>query len=218
MKLMHRRGFWIVLPGLLFGHGLLFIDATAILRWINAMHTPWLDLFMVWCTRLVQAPMIILLFALIGVLVNKRAFALSLISFTVAGLSAQGLKRFIFSDRLRPNAILDHETWHRVEGFALAENFSFPSGHSAVAVALALSVLVSTSSKAVKGVALFVALVIAFSRMYLLMHFYHDVFAGMLLGLLSAGVVYRLLDRYLQGTIWRTPLHYGILSRGHKRL
>ena len=76
MKLMHRRGFWIVLPGLLFGHGLLFIDATAILRWINAMHTPWLDLFMVWCTRLVQAPMIILLFALIGVLLNKRAFLL----------------------------------------------------------------------------------------------------------------------------------------------
>lgn len=46
MKMMHRRGFWIVLVGMLFGHGLLFIDATVILRFINAMHTPWLDLVM----------------------------------------------------------------------------------------------------------------------------------------------------------------------------
>ena len=210
---MHRRGFWIVLVGMLFGHGLLFIDATVILRFINAMHTPWLDLVMMWSTHLVQAPLIIFLFVLIGVLVNKRAFALSLISFTVAGLSAQALKRYVFSDRLRPHAILDYETWHRVEGFALAEHFSFPSGHSAVAFAIALSVVVSASSKAVKGIALFIALVIAFSRMYLLMHFYHDVFAGMLLGLLSAGIVYRLLDRHLQNDLWRTPLHYGILPK-----
>ncbi|MEC7159670.1 MAG: phosphatase PAP2 family protein, partial [Bacteroidota bacterium] len=184
--MIHWRGFWIVLAGLLAGHGLLYIDATAILRCINGMHTPWLDLVMVWSTRLVQAPLIIFLFVLIGVFVNKRAFVLSLVSFAFAGLSAQALKRFVFSDRLRPHAVLDYETWHRVEGFALAENFSFPSGHSAVAFAIALSVVVSAASKAVKGIALCIALLIGFSRMYLLMHFYHDVFAGMLLGLLSA--------------------------------
>ena len=216
MKMIHWRGFWIVLAGLLAGHGLLFIDATFILRCINGMHTPWLDLFMVWSTRLVQAPLIIFLLVLIGVFVNKRAFVLSLISFTVAGLSAQALKRFVFSDRLRPHAVLDYETWHRVEGFALAENFSFPSGHSAVAFAIALSVVVSASSKAVNGIALCIALLIGFSRMYLLMHFYHDVFAGMLLGLLSAGIVYRLLGRHLQHALWGTPLHHGILSRSHK--
>ena len=217
MKMIHWRGFWIVLAGLLAGHGLLYIDATAILRCINGMHTPWLDLVMVWSTRFVQAPLIIVLFVLIGVFVNKRAFVLSLISFTVAGLSAQALKRFVFSDRLRPHAVLDYETWHRVEGFALAENFSFPSGHSAVAFAIALSVVVSASSKPVKGIALCIALVISFSRMYLLMHFYHDVFAGMLLGLLSAGIVYRLLDRHLQHALWGTPLHHGILSKSQKR-
>jgi len=148
--------------------------------------------------------------------VNKRAFVLSLISFTVAGLSAQALKRFVFSDRLRPHAVLDYETWHRVEGFALAENFSFPSGHSAVAFAIALSVVVSASSKAVNGIALCIALLIGFSRMYLLMHFYHDVFAGMLLGLLSAGIVYRLLGRYLRHAFWGAPLHHGIFPRSHK--
>lgn len=216
MKMMHWRGFWIILAGLLAGHGLLFIDAIAILRYINALHTSWLDFVMVWSTRLVQAPLIIVLFVLIAVFVNKRAFVLSLISFTVAGLSAQVLKRFVFSDRLRPHAVLDYETWHRVEGFALAENFSFPSGHSAVAFAIALSVVVSASSKAVKGIALCIALLIGFSRMYLLMHFYHDVFAGMLLGLLSAGIVYRLLGRHLQHALWGTPLHHGILSRSHK--
>ena len=211
MKMIHRRGFWIILAGLL-----LFVDATEILRFINAIHTSWLDLVMVWSTRLVQAPLIIFLFLAIGILVNKRAFALSLISFTIAGLSAQVLKRFVFSDRLRPHAVLDYETWHRVEGFALAENFSFPSGHSAAAFAIALSIVVSTSSKAVKGIALFTAFFIAFSRMYLLMHFYHDVFAGMLLGLLSAGIVYRLLDRHLQHALWWTPLYQGLLPKGHK--
>ena len=217
MKLLHNRGFWIFLAGLLFGHGLLFIDATVILRCINAMHTPWLDLVMVCSTRLIEAPLIIFLFVLIGVLVNKRAFALSLISFAVAGLSAQVLKRFVFYDRLRPHAVLDYDTWYRVEGFALAENFSFPSGHSAVAIAIALSVVVSASSKAVKGIALFIAFIIAFSRMYLLMHFYHDVFAGMLVGLLSAGIVYRLFDRHLQHDLWWTSLHHDLLSKCLKR-
>lgn len=217
MKMMHWRGFWIVLAGLLAGHGLLFIDATAILRFINVIHTPWLDLFMVWSTRLVQAPLIIILFVLIGVFVNKRAFVLALVSFAFAGLSAQALKRFVFSDRLRPHAVFDYETWHRVEGFALAENFSFPSGHSAVAFAIALSIAASVSSKAVKVFSLCIAMVIAFSRMYLLMHFYHDVFAGILLGLLSAGIVYRLLDRHLQHAFWGTPLHHGILSKSQKR-
>ncbi|MEC7159805.1 MAG: phosphatase PAP2 family protein, partial [Bacteroidota bacterium] len=83
--------------------------------------------------------------------------------------------------------------------------------------AIALSVVVSASSKPVKGIALCIALVIGFSRMYLLMHFYHDVFAGMLLGLLSAGIVYRLLDRHLQHALWGTSLHHGILSKSQKR-
>ena len=67
MKMIHRHGFWIILAGLLLGHGLLFVDATEILRFINAIHNSWLDLVIVWSTRLVQAPLIIFLFLAIEI-------------------------------------------------------------------------------------------------------------------------------------------------------
>ena len=205
---MKSNPFFLLLGVTLFiaSHALLWVDPFVILQKVNAFHFTWLDHVMVVVTQLPQAPWIIGLFLWVGFCVNKRALLLSGLSFTLSGLSAQGLKRWVFPDRLRPHALLDYEHWHRVEGFPMAEHFSFPSGHSAVAFAIGISIALATSSHAIRVLSLCTASIIAYSRMYLLLHFYHDVFAGILLGILSAGIVYRLLSSRLDNEFWARPI------------
>lgn len=75
---------------------------------------------------------------------------------------------------------------------AAPKDFSFSSGHSAASMAAA-AVLLRRSSRA--GVpALILALLIAFSRMYLYVHYPSDVLAGLLLGVLSALAGMRLVN------------------------
>ena len=63
------------------------------------------------------------------------------------------------------------------------QSYSFPSGHTSTAFALALVVIFSNCPKYIKITAFVWALIIGFSRLYLQVHFPTDVFFGALLGL-----------------------------------
>ena len=69
------------------------------------------------------------------------------------------------------------------------EDCSFPSGHTAAAFAASYSMYRSAKKPGI--VMLYTALVMAFSRVYLLVHYPMDVIAGAALGIASAAVVHR---------------------------
>lgn len=64
------------------------------------------------------------------------------------------------------------------------KDFSFPSGHSAASFAAALSVLFFHRKEGIAAVLL--AVLIAFSRLYLFVHFPTDVLAGCAVGMICA--------------------------------
>lgn len=66
--------------------------------------------------------------------------------------------------------------------------YSFPSGHTSSAFA-AVSMLIITNS--VLSVYLMIlAMLIAFSRLYLKLHYFSDIFSGIMLGVVSSIIVY----------------------------
>jgi len=64
------------------------------------------------------------------------------------------------------------------------DSYSFPSGHSSSSFAAAS--VISYFSKKIGAIVLLLAGVIAFSRMYLFVHFPSDVFTGILWGIIGA--------------------------------
>ena len=109
---------------------------------------------------------------------SLRAFALALILTLVV---SQGLK-LVFSESPRPWSV--HPA---VPDFpALVKRYykSFPSGHTSFAVAIAATWSTVAPKKYRFPIGMFLlALGVAFSRIYLHMHWLHDVLAGGLLGL-----------------------------------
>lgn len=72
-------------------------------------------------------------------------------------------------------------------------DYSFPSGHTCSSFAAATAMLFCFRKNAVFAVLL--AGLIAFSRMYLYVHFPTDILIGLILGVISAWVSYKLLNK-----------------------
>jgi membrane-associated phospholipid phosphatase len=159
------------------------IRATAELRWEPA--TWLLTLLSAWW---VKGPLMVAA-GWCADLRCKRAVPLVALAATVSFFVASGLNALIkeLVDRSRPPQSMDLEPL-----VALPATPSFPSGHamSAFAVAAAIAVLAPRARWAVLGV----AAAIAFSRVYLGVHFWIDVLAGAALGI-AVGVGMAVLAR-----------------------
>jgi len=104
----------------------------------------------------------------------------------IAGLLVQLLKKIVFFDILRPtNPVLNITDLHLVEGVNLHSTFSFPSGHSATIFALCFCLALFVERKMWKFMLFCLAVLVAYSRIYLSQHFLIDVYAGAIIGVLS---------------------------------
>ena len=74
-------------------------------------------------------------------------------------------------------------------------DFSFPSGHTAISFAVS-GILVRYLDKKYGITAIVFAVLIAFSRLYVGVHFLSDVIVGMIIGLLSSFIVSK-VDKHL---------------------
>lgn len=108
---------------------------------------------------------------------------------------------FIFGNMLIKNAVARTRPYDQVEGITLLvdklSDYSFPSGHTLVAFEFFAVMCMLPIKWFYKVFAGIVAFTMAFSRLYLYVHFPSDVLAGAGLGFLFGVMAVRMLDSIL---------------------
>lgn len=98
-------------------------------------------------------------------------------------------KKILFSDMVRPIkyfADFPNLNLHIVDNVKIHSHYSFPSGHTAVAFCVFTLMAMFIDKKHLEIPFLFLALFVGYSRIYLIQHFFLDVYFGALIGVFSA--------------------------------
>lgn len=167
---------------LIAGSLILIFDKKELHLLTNQAHFAAADAFFKYVTKLAEglaiggAVFILLLYRI-------RYGIMTLICTTGAGLVTQFLKRIVFNDHHRPVKVFEgiHDL-HLIDGVAMHKAFSFPSGHSTAAFALFLCIAVIAKKPVWQLLCFLLALITAFSRVYLSQHFMQDILVGSLVG------------------------------------
>jgi membrane-associated phospholipid phosphatase len=177
---------------LLGGLALLYWNKTDIALYINSYHSSAADFFFSNWTNLGLGLMIIPV-ALILAFIRFRYMIISILGFALSGLTNESLKKLFHSPR--PLVVFSniHQSFYHVPNVELFSDYSFPSGHTDTSFCMFCLLSLYTKNKTVKLLYFIIAFLIAYSRMYLSEHFLKDVYAGSIIGVCSALLVYNWL-------------------------
>jgi membrane-associated phospholipid phosphatase len=158
--------------------------------WLNGHHSGFSDWVFSHVTFLGDGIFVICV-AVALLFYSLRSSVFLLTAYLSTGLVVQVLKKIVFADCQRPVKYF-HDTvqLHLVEGVRLLNDHSFPSGHSASAFALFLSLAIISRNRFLKVICFFIACTVAYSRVYLSQHFLVDIFAGSLIGVIGTLALY----------------------------
>lgn len=214
--LYHSR--WFVILSLLLlsaiGYVLLAYDKAAVHLWLNGCHTPWLDVFFTYYTKVGEWVPYVIVFLLLFYKVGWAAYLLS--SVALSGLICQPLKYAFDTDRPY-KFFADHLPEVQlpfVDGVTLSKFYSFPSGHTTtffclfLVLSMVLGEMVAHRKELWAVFCWVLAVLGAYSRIYLSQHFLEDIAGGMLLGIGVTLLLYCFVPR-LQATSfwnWHIPL------------
>ena len=175
----------------------LVYSQSSIIISINDLWTPAADFLFRYGTHLGAGAFVVVV-ALLILLYSYRSALLVVLSYALSGIIVQVCKHFLFTDIHRPWYIMAKVApWlHKVEGVRMYENSSFPSGHTTSAFALFAMLAFMSREPWKKALYLLPAVMVAYSRMYLLQHFLIDVCVGSLLGVMSSILLYYYIEEY----------------------
>lgn len=122
--------------------------------------------------------------------VRLRFVILSIIGFLLSAIINDTIKQIASAPRPLEYFSELHQTLYLVPGVVVYHWNSFPSGHSATAFCLFCILALVARRNISKFICFIIALLVAYSRMYLSEHFLEDVYAGSIVGVLSALTAY----------------------------
>lgn len=190
MEKLLKENRWFLIPTLVFlliAIILMFSYSKTELHILsNEANSPFLDFFFKYTTHLGDGKMIAVLF--IVLLFVKYRFAFAFLAGSLSASVAVNLaKRFILNENYRPSKYFEiFETYqlHFVEGVKIHSNNSFPSGHTATAFNVFFTLALLTKNNGLKFLYFVLAVLIAYSRVYLSQHFLIDITASSVIGIL----------------------------------
>ena len=153
--------------------------------WLNQLGTDLLDLFFTIWTYLGDG----ILFGLLIVFFLLRSYfflLVTILSVIIQTLFVQGLKRILFSDLDRPKLFFENfMEFRQINGIDIHSYHAFPSGHTATAFSVALILSLFIKNKKWSLLFFLAAILVGISRIYLLQHFFVDVYFGSFFGVIS---------------------------------
>jgi membrane-associated phospholipid phosphatase len=156
---------------------------------INGFNTRFLDNFFSIITNLGDG-MVFLPIVIVLLFISFRYAIMSLLVCVLSGLTSSFFKQVLFPELQRPKNIIDNSLLHFVEGVKVHGSHSFPSGHTMTAFCAALFITFVSKNKTLGLICLTFALLVGYSRIYLLQHFLMDVTAGAIIGCLCTCIVW----------------------------
>ncbi len=175
--LLATFAFWCIAAGIL-----IFFSKAEIHLYLNELHSPFFDQFFKYATYMGDGTVVVLCILVLAFF-RVRYGIFALVGYLGSGLIAQVLKRFVFRDVKRPLGFFDGiADLHLVPGVDVHTSKSFPSGHTTTAFAFFACLALLTHYKPLRLFLFVLALLGAYSRIYLSQHFLVDVFAGSIIG------------------------------------
>lgn len=160
---------------------------------INGNYSTFLDQFFRHITAIGDGTIFILIVA-ITLFIRFQYSVIATLAWISHGIIVSICKRVMFAGTPRPRNFLDNDLLHFVPGVNVHGTNSFPSGHTATAFCAAFFIALISKNKMVGLVALIVALLVGYSRIYLLQHFLMDVAAGAIIGCFTTHAVWQIIN------------------------
>jgi len=114
-----------------------------------------------------------------------------------SGILVYLFKQVLFTSYKRPTKVYDIDLFpHIMECVQFHSHGSFPSGHTLTAFAGAIIIAMTSHRKGIGALTCVMAILVAVSRMYLLQHFFMDVFTGAAMGVMLVLGLHFWLGRY----------------------
>lgn len=152
----------------------------------------YLDSFFEYITHLGDGAFAFLV-AIIFLFFNIRKSVYILLSYAGAGIVSYVLKHWIYYDVTRPHFVFQYyvrENLKEVNGVDLAGFHSFPSGHALSAFALFFCLLFVSRNHVLKMMFFALAVLAAYSRVYLSQHWLIDIYVGSIIGVCFSLLMY----------------------------
>ena len=165
-----------------------------ILDWIQQMRTPVGDVWMVFISRLGNAGMIWILFTCLLLMIPRtRRWGAALAAALCLDAIICNILLKPMVCRIRPCDV--NQTVQLI--IARPADYSFPSGHTAASFA-AVAALYFAGAKKWWKITLPLAILMAFSRMYLYVHYPTDVLGGLIIGLLCGWIADMIIQKVME--------------------
>ncbi len=202
IDLIRKNRFFIV-PYLIFlfiaAFFLILYSKSQIHIYLNQYHYPATDFFFKYNTH-VGDGIAVAIFMLFLLFIRYRYFLIMAGSVLLTTVVVQSFKRLIFPDIVRPSEyFLGFYELYFVPGVKILSAHSFPSGHSASAFGIFFMAALISKSNIWKFLFMLIALVTAFSRVYLSHHFLVDIYFGSLISIIIC------LLMFYWGMKWGNP-------------
>jgi undecaprenyl-diphosphatase len=173
----------------------------AILNFVyEHLHCPILDTFFSYITHLGDAGILWILLAIVLLIFKRtRPLGISISIALILDLICCNLILKPLVARIRPYNYPGYEFMRDLLLVKAPTDYSFPSGHTAASFAATSALFFKKSKLWIP--ALVLSIIIAFSRIYLFVHYPTDVFAGLIIGIvvgLAGAVIEKRLERKLQ--------------------